>query len=76
MGTPTFHNIYFPYSILHFTSQLTFLCLHTNPCTDLDNSCLTFKPVGLYWSRAKLSQAKVLTGGGYLHKAQVDIPIC
>jgi hypothetical protein len=76
MGTPTFHNIYFPHSILHPTPQLTLLRPHTNPRTDPDNSCLTFKPVGLYWSRAKLSQAKVLTGGGYLHKAQVDIPIC
>ena len=31
VGTPTCHHISFPYSVLHFTSQLSFLCLHTNP---------------------------------------------
>jgi hypothetical protein len=41
VGTPTCHSISFPYSALRFTSQLSFLCLHTNPHTDPDNSNLT-----------------------------------
>jgi len=41
VGTLTRHQISFPYSVIHFTSQLSFLCLHTNPHTDPDNSILT-----------------------------------
>ena len=41
VGTPTCHHISFPYSAFRFTSQLSFLCLHTNPHTDSDNSNLT-----------------------------------
>jgi hypothetical protein len=41
VGTPTCHHIYFLYSVLHFASQLSFLCLHTHPCNDPDNSRLT-----------------------------------
>jgi len=41
VGTPTCHHISFPYSVLCFTSQLSFLCLHTNPHNDPDNSNFT-----------------------------------
>ena len=41
VGTPTCHHNSFLYSVLYFTSQLSFLCLHTNPHTDPDNSNLT-----------------------------------
>ena len=41
VGAPTCHHISFFYSVLCFTSQLSFLCLHINPHTNPDNSCLT-----------------------------------
>ena len=67
-----------------FTSQLSFLCPHTNQHTDLVNSSLTTTAhhsltpsFSVYFheqrkrpSQAKPSQTKVLTGGF----AQVDVP--
>ena len=41
VGTPTWHHTPSLYSVLHFASQLPFLCLATNPRTNSDNSHLT-----------------------------------
>ena len=41
VGIPPHRHISFSYSVLRFASQLSFLCLHTNPHTDPDNSRVT-----------------------------------
>ena len=41
VGTPTWHHITFPHSVSRFSSQYSFLCLHTHPRTNPDNGRLT-----------------------------------
>jgi len=40
LGTPTWHHIPFLHSVSRFSSQLSFLCLHTYLCTNPDNGRL------------------------------------
>ena len=64
-------DISFLYSVLRFSSQLSFLCLHTTPRTDPDNSRLTVTA----YSILHFSHSSPLTSLWFTHQVRPQLSL-